>query len=236
MNSRHVWQRLRPTLLLLFVLTGSALAAPDATFVLQGTIRDLDGAPVALAEVYLYTSYNTRRPADFISPKTDSSGRYRLVLPRRPYWGVARVKKGERFGPLLPGDRHSGEPLPVTVDTEAELNQDFTVADLRELGLRREKAREELQQISGRVLDREGRGVPGVYVFARTNRLTVQIPEYLSAWTDREGRYLLYLPPGIYFLGSAGEFPPRPETAQLLELAVTAGKLPVALDLQLPLE
>src|SRR6185369_4937558 len=75
----------------------------DDTFTLQGVISGISGEPVKDAELYIYGTSNTRRPADFISPKTGSNGAYRLVLPKRAYWGVARIKKGERYGPLMPG-------------------------------------------------------------------------------------------------------------------------------------
>jgi hypothetical protein len=35
-----------------------------------------------------------------------------------------------------------------------------------------------------------------------------QIPDYLSAWTDEEGSYTLYLPRGRYYVGYATTFPP----------------------------
>ena len=234
----------RITQLLLRITLAGTLFSPAATvpalaadtFVLEGRISSISGEPVADAEVYLYVGANTRRPADFISAKTDRNGAYRMVVPRAGYWAVARVKKGERYGPLMPGDRHSGEPVRVTPDDEPTVAQDFTVADLRELAQQRKKSLEELAELAGRVLDREGKGVADAYVYARTNRLTLTMPEYFSAWTDREGRYRLLLPPGHYFLGIAREFPPPPDKQQLREIDVRSGNLPVAIDLQNPVE
>jgi hypothetical protein len=216
------------------LLCNAALAAD--TFVLQGKITSLEGQGVAEAEVYLYTSKNTRRPADFISPKSDPGGSYRMVLPPGVYWAVARIKKGERFGPLMPGDRHSGEPVRIAPEGDPELTQDFTVADMQELAQKREKSREELMELSGTLTDADGKGVAGAYVYARTGLVTATLPEYLSAWTDDSGKYRLKLPPGHYFLGIARTFPPPGGTAPIREIELPAGKLPVAIDLQIPVE
>lgn len=212
----------------------SAIAADR--FTLRGTISSLGGDPVADAEVYLYASKNTRRPADFISPKSGPDGTYRMVLPQGSYWAVARIKTGERFGPLMPGDRHSGEPVRVAPEGDDELIQDFTVADMQELAQKREKSREELIELSGTITDADGKGVAGAYAYARTSLLTATLPEYISAWTDESGRYRLKLPPGHYYLGSATVFPTPAKTAPFKETELHSGKLPVAIDLQLPVE
>ena len=231
---KRVTTLLLPLAAALLLLTMNALAAD--TFTLQGKITSLGGDPVAEAEVYLYASKNTRRPADFISPKSGSSGTYRMVLPQGSYWAVARIKTGERFGPLMPGDRHSGEPVRISPEGDGELTQDFTVADMQELAQKREKSREELIELSGTITDADGKGVAGAYVYARTGLLTATLPEYISAWTDESGRYRLKLPPGHYYLGSATIFPTPAKTAPYKETELHAGKLPVAIDLQIPVE
>jgi hypothetical protein len=206
------------------------------TVTIQGRIKSLDGEPVSDAEVFLYTSNNTRKPADFISAKSDRTGSYRLVVPRTDYWAVARAKKGERYGPLLPGDRHSGEPVRVTADDEKIIELDFNVADMRELARQKDKMLQDLVEVSGRVLDPAGIGVPEVYVYARTSRIAVTIPDYISSWTDKDGRYRLLLPTGRYFLGITGKFPPPSGPQPLREFDMPAGKLPVAIDLHMQVQ
>ncbi len=220
----------------LAALSGPVHATAGDTFTLRGNIASLDGKPVADAEVYLYASKNTRRPADFISPRSDLTGAYRMVLPAGTYWAVARVKRGERFGPLMPGDRHSGEPVRIAPEGDTELAQDFVVADMQELAQKREKSREELLELNGTLTDREGKRVAGAYVYARTGMVTATLPEYISAWTDESGRYRLKLPPGHYYLGSATTFPTPGGTAPIREVELSAGNLPVAIDLQMPVE
>ena len=219
----------------LAVFAATAGYGGEDTFTLQGVVSTLSGEPVPDAEVYLYSSRNSRRPADFISPKSDKNGAYRLVLPRATYWGVARIKKGERFGPLLPGDKHSGEPVQIDPDREKTLTLDFTVADMQELAQRREKGREELPEISGTVTS-NGTAVAGAYVYARVGRISATLPEYFSAWTDSAGRYTLKLPAGGYFLGAERTFPPAGGNTNLQEITLPVGKLPVVINVPLPVE
>lgn len=224
---------------LIFCLTTLSAAVSSGTednFTLRGVVSNLSGEPAQNAEVYVYSTSNTKRPADFISSKSGTDGVYRLILPRAPYWGVARIKKGERFGPLQPGDKHSGEPLKIEPDTEKSVVIDFTVADMQELAQRREKGREEqLIEISGAVTA-NGTAVAGAYVYARVGRISATLPEYFSGWTDSTGKYRLKLPVGDYLLGCDKIFPPAENSSNFHELALTADKLPVAINLQLPLE
>lgn len=230
----------RTVILLMFMLmpmflpTSPARGADD-TFTLQGIISGISGEPVKDAELYIYGTDNTRRPADFISPKTGNNGAYRLILPKAVYWGVARVKKGERYGPLMPGDRHSGEPVRIDPGSDAALTLDFTVADMQELAQKREKGSAELIEISG-TITRDGEAVTDAYVFARTGKIAATLPEYFSGWTDGSGRYSIKLPSGHYHIGCATDFPPSAGSERVLEIDASAGKLPVAINLQLPLK
>jgi len=199
--------RIMGILLLLLAAVLSATAFGEPTFTLNGTITDVSGTPVPDAEVYLYRTANTRRSADFISPKTTIDGKYRLVVPAGNYWGVARIKQGERFGPLQIGQRHSGDPLQIIIGEEPVTAADFTVADLREMAQKRPKGNLDVVAVSGLITDREGRPVDNAYAFARTGELQATLPEYLSAWTGADGRFTLLLPPGTYFWGATREFP-----------------------------
>lgn len=230
------WQRkylLLPTTTLLLLFTAELRAAETIT--ISGRISTFSGEPAGGAEVFLYSSVNTRKPADFISPKASSDGFYRMIVPKAQYRGIARLKKGERYGPLMPGDRHSGEPVTIESDEEKELNLDFTVADLQEMAQRREKRGGELAEIAGSVTA-DGKSIASIYVYARTGRLVATLPEFFSEWTGVDGRYRLMLPPGQYFLGTATEFPPPETAAALQEVNIAAGKLPIAINLHIPLK
>lgn len=210
-------------------------AAALETFVLTGRIMDIDSKPVAGAELFVYDSAVTRRPADFISARSGQDGRYSLTLPRQKFWAVARVRSGDKFGPLLPDDRHSGEALLIETDDAVTLRQDFTVVNIREAVRQKQKVRSDYQYITGRILDQNGKPASNSYVFALAAQIVNGIPEYISAWSDDSGKYTLYLPPGRYFLGASTIFPPPPGTATSRSQAVASGHNAVAIDIKLPL-
>ena len=214
--------------LLFLVAIMSAFHLPAApaqeSYVLTGLITDIDGKPVAGAEVFVYDSAAIRRPADFISARSGVDGRFRMVLPRQKNWAVARVRSGEKFGPLLPGDRHSGEPQILEPDETGELQQDFTVVDIREAVRQKQKIRADFVPVTGQVVDQNSKPVQNVYVFASKDRVVRGVPEYISAWTGTAGDYVLYLPPGRYFVGTSGVFPPLPGTVVNRELILDPEK------------
>lgn len=221
----------RVVMVLLVAAWWTTPANAEPTFTLRGTITDIAEAPVANAEVYLYRTANTRRPADFISAKTGADGGYRLVVPAASYWGVARIKQGERFGPLQLGQRHSGDPVQIVIGEEPVTTVDFAVADLREMAQKRQKVNSEVIAVSGTIVDGDGKPVANACAFARVTQLPETPPEYVSAWTDTDGRYTLFLPPGTYFWGASREFPPTVQP-NLVSAPAAEGKPDLKLILQ----
>ncbi len=175
---------------------------------LEGRVLDTKGMPVEGAMVYLYAGPDVRRTANFISNRTDREGRYRIPLPPGRYWAVARLKKAEGYGPLMPGDKHSGDPVEVELARGGTVRMDFTVADLQEAIRTRSKERERAFRITGRIVDEQGAPQPGAYAMANRSAVLLGIPDYLSLGADEAGRYTLYLPRGNYYLGAATVFPP----------------------------
>ncbi len=86
--------------------------------------------------------------------------------------------------------------------------------------------------MTGRILDRRGKPVEGVYAFARRNRNDKGLPDFISPWTDAEGRYSLCLPPGTFFLGGSLKYPPE-DGVSVTELLVDANQIDVADDVWL---
>lgn len=198
------------TLVLLFS-TGPVWAQ---AFVLHGTISDVDGKPVAGAEVALYRSKNVKKPADFASNRTAGDGVYSVALPSGQYFAVAVLRKGEkRFGPLDLGDRHSGEAVEITVGPDEELKHDFTVMDLREAARQNQKKNSALVRLSGRILDKDGQPLAMAYAMAERGERFKDLPTYISAWSDSSGTYLLFLPKGRFYVGAATAFPPPPTSS-----------------------
>ncbi len=199
---------------------GMMRADPQKKLSISGLITDPSGAPISGGEVYVYTSSNTRRPADFISSKTDNSGRYRLAIPPGKYWMVARVRRGERYGPLMPGDKHSGAPERIHITTGKELTRDFNVADLREAAGKMRKTPEDYVTIKGRILSAQGKPLAQRYVVAQKKKKPSGLPDFISGWTDADGRYTLYLPKGRYRLAAASMFPPPPGAVKMRAITI----------------
>ncbi len=191
--------------LLLAALAAQAWAGEAS--VLKGKVSDADGRAVEGARVFAYDDQEVRRPANFMSAPTDVDGIFRMVLPAGKYWVVARLKKTEDYGPLMPGDKRS-EPAVAELAPGQEADMDFTVADLKEARRLRTQQQEKPVKVSGRIVDEKGSPVPKAYAIAQRGGAVTGIPDYLSAWVDSEGRYTLYLPRGTYFIGGATAFPP----------------------------
>jgi hypothetical protein len=194
----------------------SSIAVEKAFF--NGQVLDVDGKAVKGAEIFIYNTPDTRRPADFISSRTDVQGRFNMILPTGKYWAVARLRKGEKYGPLMIGDKHSGEPVEIELVANEEFDQDFIVVDIRESARLHKKTRQDFLKLRGRIIDKEGKPLKNTYAIANRARELSEIPDYISAWTDDEGHYTLYLPAGTYFIGYALEFPPGRDVYIIREL------------------
>lgn len=178
--------------------------------VFQGQILDVAGRPVSGAEVYIFDTPNVKRPADFISNRTSGEGRYQVRLPGGDYWAVAIFRRGgARFGPLATEDKHSGEPVALAIKAGEKRSQDFVVMNLREAARQHEKKSADLIRVSGKIVDKSGAPAVMAYAMAHKMQQFGTMPDYISAWTDEQGDYTLYLPPGRYYLGASLGFPPK---------------------------
>jgi len=203
-------------------ISGGAASCAEEKAVFNGQVIDVQGRPVEGSMVFVYASPDVRRSADFISPPTGRDGIFRLLLPPGKYWAVARLKKTDGFGPLMPGDRHSGEPKEVKLTTGGQVEMRFTVTDLREAAIMRTKEREGPARLSGRIIDEQGVPVKGAYAIASDNEKPSGIPDYVSAWVDDDGQYTLFIPRGVYYMGSAIAFPPGDDIMMDRKITVDA--------------
>ena len=203
------------------------------TFIFRGKIVDMAGKGVCGAEVFIYDSTNTRRPADFITGPSDKEGSYTIQLPAgKRYWAVARVRQDGKYGPLSPAAQHSGEPVAIDAD-EGLVERQFIVADIRQVARGKQKAREDMVKVSGRVVDGEGAPVSSAYVLVNAMREVSQLPDYVSGWTEETGLYTLYLPPGEYFIGAAVTFPTGPGMKLEKRLSAVSSQSDIAIDVVL---
>ncbi|MDT8309781.1 MAG: carboxypeptidase-like regulatory domain-containing protein, partial [Bacteroidales bacterium] len=189
--------------------------------ILSGRIVDVAHNPVAGVEVFVYNHSNTRRPADYISPASNKDGEFRITLPPGSYWTVARLRLGkERFGPLLPGDKHSGAPLEVDIAPGENIEEEYVVADLEETSQLAVKFDTTFIRVEGALIDPKGLPVENAYAIANRNPAMKKIPDFISTWTDKDGGYTLFLSPGTYYFGYAFKFPPELKSMQLTKVIV----------------
>ncbi len=183
------------------------------------TVRAGDGKPLQGVKVFLYESQQVRRPADFISSPTAADGKAVIMLPPGKYWAVARLKLDGTYGPLMPGDKHSGEPLELEILPTGNRETEFVVTDIREAGRKKRTGDTGTRVVTGRVTTASGTPVPMVWVYGHRSKKIAGVPDYVSAWTDPEGRYqLLVAATGQVFIGVARSFPP---TAELVPVTVS---------------
>jgi hypothetical protein len=204
---------LLPGIGLWLVLTAAGPLAAQESGVLAGRVVDVAQQPVTGAAVFAYNTGNTRRPADYLSAPADDAGAYRLPLPAGHYWIVARFRQGEqKYGPLLPGDKHSGAAQEIDITAGETVEQEFVVADLKETSQLEIKRDTSFLPVEGVLLTKEGKPLENAYAFAQRSATGRGVPDYVSAWTDASGNYKLFLPAGTYWLGMAHKFPPDPGT------------------------
>ena len=67
-------------------------------------------------------------------------------------------------------------------------------------------------QITGRILDKEGKVVPGVYAFAYEDKVMAHTrPSFISREVDKEGRYVISLSHGgVYYIGARSAYGDSP--------------------------
>lgn len=223
--------------LLIMLLSPLPASNADSPVPITFRIKAKDEKPVSGVKVFLYQEQNVRRPADFISPPTAADGKTAVTLPPGKYWAVARLKRDEKYGPLMPGDKHSGEPVELEVLAAGGSETEFTVTDIREAGEKRRTEQTDTRVVTGRVVTTSGSPVAGVWVYAHRARKIEDMPEYISAWTDSEGRYQIHVAAREQvYLGVARAFPPAGELLPSAVADIGSNKIDIALDVALPVK
>jgi methionine-rich copper-binding protein CopC len=198
-------------LILFMLLLPAGWALAEDMPVIESRVVDVDGKPVAGAFIFFYDSPDTRRAVDLVSPVTDKNGYSVKEIPPGMYWALARLKKEGDFdmGPLMIGDKVSSDPIEIDVKHGDKLSLEFTVMNLLDTVNVNTKRLKGLNRITGRIVNEKGETVAGAFVFANRHDQPVTIPAYFSAWSDKQGRFAIYLPNGSYYLGSTKIFAPN---------------------------
>jgi hypothetical protein len=194
-------------LLSIFVLLTplSASAQKIKNPIIRAKVVDATGNPVKGAYIFVYDSPDTRRAVDLVSPVTDENGFCEKAIPPGSYWILARLKSNAKFdmGPLKIEDKFSGDPLELEAIQGEVYDLNFTVVDLLDTIKTKSKKRKDLTKVTGKVINAKGEAMVGVFAYANRNQSPLSMPDYFSAWTESDGKYILYLPKGKYSIGAA---------------------------------
>jgi hypothetical protein len=153
------------------------------------------------------------------------------MLPPGKYWAVARLKQDGTYGPLMPGDKHSGEPRELEILPTGASETEFVVMDIREAGQKKRTEAAGTRVVTGRVTTASGTPVPMVWVYAHRSKTIAGMPEYVSAWTDLEGRYKLHVAASdLVFIGVAKDFPPIGELVPVTVSGKGSDRVDITVD------
>jgi hypothetical protein len=191
---------------------------PDkASGVLAGVVT-LKGKPVEGVNVLLYLedTHDFRGMAFSSSPPTRADGMFRFdFLPAADYYVLARKRAtGKGAGPLADGDIfgfYVVNPVPVKAGSATRIRFGV-ISKAGEIGKEDSLFRDTGTYVTGKILDRDGKPVKGVYAFAYTDKsMANRRPDHISRPVDAAGRYVIHLPQGgKYFIGTRSEYGDTP--------------------------
>jgi len=182
-------------------------SAPPAGTGVFGRVT-LGGAPAAAVGVYAYAKASSGfKGNDFqATVRTNAKGEFALELPPGRYYLLARLRSDNSVdhGPLHKGDLLGYDPgNPVVIVEGRYTVTAIPVSRLKMLKSLVESSTYRPGTIEGRIVDRDGRPVSGVYAALYENPRMVDRPTFRSEPTGADGRYQLSVPvPGSYYLGA----------------------------------
>lgn len=190
-----------------FLSPPGPLSVPSGITGVAGVVLD-NGVPAPDVRVsaYLNSDSGFRDMGFATSVPTGSDGEFILELPAGKYFLLARKRAdGGVAGPLRKGDLFGYFPgNPVTIAQGAVARVALPATSLR---LRNAPAYSSgysaPASIEGRIFDKAGKPVQGVYAALYDNPDLLNRPVFLSDITGADGRYRLPVPvPGKYYLGA----------------------------------
>ena len=173
-----------------------------------GGVVSVNGVPAPDVHVsaYLKPDGGFRDMGFAASSPTGSDGRFLLELPPGKYYLLARKRAGGGVaGPLRKGDLFGyfpGNPVTITQGKVTRVALPATSLKLRNAPAW-SAGYSAPASIEGRIVDKAGRPVQGVYAALYDNPDLLNRPVFLSDSTGADGKYRLPVPvPGRYFLGA----------------------------------
>lgn len=185
----------------------STVGEPEGGAGIAGRVLS-GGAPVEGASVFAYVRTETAfRDLGFAaSAPTAPDGSFVVELPPGNYYLLTRKRaSGGIAGPMRKGDLfgyYPGNPVSVGPDGYRLLSIPATALKLRNVPSYSGKYKG-AALIEGRILDKAGKPVQGVYAALYDNPDLLNRPVFLSDVTGADGKYRLPVPiPGRYYLGA----------------------------------
>lgn len=191
---------------------------------IAGQVMVKDNGPLADGQVMFFNAASGPQPEPDKYERTpdyvrslDADGSFDVELPAGTYYiRAVKRKSGERIGPPAAGDLvlrvldDSGKPKPFVIEAGKKV-------DVGTLGsaepLKTEAKHVVTTAIEGRIVDNVGRPVPDAVVVAFLKPVVMSKPLFISEKTGKDGRYLLRLTAGTYYLRVRNQFasgPPEP--------------------------
>lgn len=154
------------------------------------------------------------------APPTGKTGMFRVdFLPQSEYFVIARKRaSGSGSGPLTDGDSfgyYVGNPVSVKDGKMVKIEVQM-LSKAGEIGKDDSLFRNTGTQISGRITDKTGKVVKGVYAFAYEEKVMAhKRPSFISREVDADGRYVINLSKGgVYYIGARSSYGDSPSIGE----------------------
>ncbi len=189
---------------------------------ITGTVMIKDAGPLTGGQVMIYDAAAGPPPAPFKYERTpdlakdiDADGTFRIELPPGTYY-ISAIKRlsGERIGPPRTGDYvfrsldDQGNPKEYIVQAGSSI--DIGLVSAAPLKPERLLSHAVTTSIEGVVKGKGGKPVADAVVAAFVTPVMQGRPLFVSEKTGKDGKYILRVPPGTYFLRARNAFASGP--------------------------
>jgi hypothetical protein len=193
---------------------------------ISGKIMIKDGGPLSGGQVIFFNAASGPPPEqerydrtpDFVR-NIDDDGKFSADIPEGKYYiGAVKRRSGETIGAPAEGDYtwrsldEKGKPKAYAVEADKLLDIG-TIAEAAPLKAESVVHRAVTTAIEGTVFDMDGKPVADAVVVAFINPSVQSKPLFISEKTGKDGKYLLRISAGTYYLRVRNQFasgPPEP--------------------------